>query len=103
VAGDVAADIGAGDAGLAAEHRDDRLVDAVLCDPAGAVGEQEVGVLVCLAVEHRRLSGSDGLPCFDGLAQEWFDGFGGDVHDQGEASGRWLRPVVRPFATFRDS
>jgi hypothetical protein len=44
VAGDVAADVCGGDAGLAAEHRDDGRVDVVLGDPAGAVGEQEVGV-----------------------------------------------------------
>ncbi len=57
VAGDVAADVGRGDTGLAAEHRDDRRVDVALGDPAGPVGEL-------------RLGGSDGLPCLDGLAQE---------------------------------
>ncbi|MFK0113862.1 hypothetical protein [Streptomyces sp. NPDC091217] len=74
--GDVAADVGRGDSGLAAEHRDDRRVDAVLGDLAGAVGEQEVRQLAGLVVEHLRLGGSDGLPCLDGLAQKRVDGLG---------------------------
>jgi hypothetical protein len=39
VAGDVAPDIGGGDACLAAEQGNDRVVDVVLVDPAGPGGE----------------------------------------------------------------
>jgi hypothetical protein len=76
VAGDVAADVGGGHAGLAAQHRDDGLVDVVLGDAAGTVGEQEVHVLAGLAVQHGRLAGPHGLPCLDRLAEQRVDGLG---------------------------
>jgi hypothetical protein len=50
VAGDVAADVGGGDAGLGAQRRDDRVVDVVLGDRLGADAEQDVRVLAGPAV-----------------------------------------------------
>lgn len=40
------------------------------------MGEEEVDVLGGLAIEHGRLLGADGLPGFDGLAEERIDGLG---------------------------
>ena len=57
MAGDVAAHVGGRDAGLAAERRDDRVVDVVLGDGLGADGEQQVDMLAGLAVQHRWLGG----------------------------------------------
>jgi hypothetical protein len=55
VAGDVAADIGGGDAGLAAKCQDDRAVELGVGDSAGSRGEEQVDVLAGLAVQHAGL------------------------------------------------
>ncbi len=54
VAGDVAADISVGTSALGQSIGDDRRVDVVLGNPAGAVREQEVGVLVAADTHARR-------------------------------------------------
>lgn len=59
--------VGGRDAGFAAEHRDDPLVDVYLGHGAGPVGEQEVDLVGGLAIQHRRLPGPDGLPGLDRL------------------------------------
>ncbi|MFJ7411039.1 hypothetical protein ACIQWZ_09520 [Streptomyces sp. NPDC098077] len=74
MAGDVAADAGGGDAGFAAEHRDDRVVDVVGGDAAGPDGEQQVDALAGAAVGELRLAGTNGLPGVDGLAGDRIDG-----------------------------
>ncbi|WP_435271422.1 hypothetical protein [Streptomyces sp. 1222.5] len=76
VAGDVAANVGGGNAGFPAEHRDDRPVDVVLGGPAGAKGEHEVRALVRLRVEDGGLVGADRLPGLDRLPQQRVDGLG---------------------------
>lgn len=70
MAGDVAADVGGRDPGLSAERRDDRAVDVVFRDRVRADGEQQVDILAGLAVQPRRLGRPQGLPGFDGLADE---------------------------------
>lgn len=70
--------------------------------PGGAVGEQEVGVLAGLGVEHLRLGGSGGLPRLDGFAQKRVDGFGergaglvgGDVQQADRVAGQDLARVL---------
>jgi len=75
VAGDVAPDIRGRDAGPLAERRDDRGVDVGLTDVTGAQREHEVSMFAGLAVQHRRLVGSDRLPGLDRLADERVDRF----------------------------
>ena len=111
MAGDVAADVCGGDAGLAAEGGDDPVVDVALIDPAGADGEQEVHSLAGLVVGHLRLRGPHGLPCLDGLAQQRVDRLGergaglvrGDVEQADGVAGEYPggvagdgHPVVLP-------
>jgi hypothetical protein len=76
VAGDRAAHVGGGDAGFAAEHRDDGVVDVGAGHAAGTGGEEQVDAFVGAPVGERRLSGADGLPGVDGLAEDRVDGLG---------------------------
>src|SRR5260370_28545980 len=76
VAGDVAAEGGGRDPGFGAQRRDDRAVDVSLADRVRAYGEQQVDVLAGLAVQPRGLGGPQGLPGFDGLADDRVDGLG---------------------------
>ena len=76
VAGDVPADVGGGNAGLAAEHRDDRVIDVGGGDLPGPEGEQQVDELAGAAVGELRLGGADGLPGVEGLAQDRVDRLG---------------------------
>jgi hypothetical protein len=76
MAGDLAADIGGGDAGLGAQRRDDRAVDVVVGDWVRADGEEQVHLLACLAVQAFWLLGPLGLPGLDGLADDRVDGLG---------------------------
>ena len=78
VAGDVAADVGGGDAGFGAERRDDGAVDVSPGDRVGADGEQQVGLLSGLAVGAGRLGGPQRLLCLDGMADDRVDGLGED-------------------------
>ena len=94
MAGDVAADVGGGDAGLGAQRRDDRVVDVVLGDGLGADREQHVDALAGLAVQPLRLVGPQRLPGLDGLADDRVDGLGergaGLVHGNVEQADRVL-------------
>ena len=76
VAGDVAADVGGRDAGLAAQRGDDRAVDVVLRDRLRAHGEQQVDLLAGLAVKPGGLRGAHRLPGVDGLAEQRVDRLG---------------------------
>ena len=111
MAGDVAADVGSRDAGLAAQRRDDPVVDVALVDPADADGEQEVHPLAGLAVQQLGLRRPHGLPCLDGLAQQRVDRLGergaglmgGHVQQADRVAGEYLagvpadgHPVVLP-------
>jgi hypothetical protein len=62
VAGHVRADVGCWDGGLAAEHRDDGVVDVVGGDTAGSDGEQQVDLFADAAVEKLRLGRPVSLP-----------------------------------------
>lgn len=99
VAGDVPADVGGRDAGLAAEHGDDRVVDVGRGYSPGPEAEQQVHLLGGPGVDERGLGWPDGLPGVDGLAEDRVDGLGdSSVRD-------WARVHVyadtRPSAMFR--
>jgi hypothetical protein len=70
VAGDVASDVGGWDAGLAAKHRNDGVVDVVGGEPAGSDGEQQVDPLAGAPVQQSRLGWPGGLPGVEGLAED---------------------------------
>ena len=76
VAGDVPADVAGRDAGLAAEHGDDRVVDVGRGYSPGQEAEQQVHLLGGPAVDERGLGWPDGLPGVDGLAEDRIDGLG---------------------------
>jgi hypothetical protein len=73
VAGDVSPDVGVGNSGLAAEHRDDRVVDVGRGHPPGSDSEQQVDRLPGAPVQQPRLGRLDGLPGIEGLAEEGVD------------------------------
>ncbi|HYA50919.1 MAG TPA: hypothetical protein VEG33_07080, partial [Streptosporangiaceae bacterium] len=76
VAGDGAAHVGVGGPGLAAEHRDDGVVDVGGGDAAGAEGEQQICPLAGAPVGQLRLGGTGSLPVLDGLAEDRVDRLG---------------------------
>lgn len=103
-----------GTPGLAAEHRDDGVVDVAGGDAAGSDGEQRVDPLAGGAVGELRLVGAGGLPGVDGLAEDQVDrlGEGGaglvgrDVEQADRVAGQDLLrvagdgcPVVPPART----
>jgi hypothetical protein len=76
VAGDVAADVGGGHSGLLAERGDQGAVDVVLRDRVGPDREEQFDVFAGFGVEALGLGGPQGLPGFDGLADDRVDGLG---------------------------
>jgi len=62
--------------GLAAEHRDDRVVDVGGGDLPRPEGEQQVNLLAGAVVGELRLGGAGGLPGVEGLAEDRVDGLG---------------------------
>ncbi|GAA4263868.1 hypothetical protein GCM10022255_112310 [Dactylosporangium darangshiense] len=76
VAGECAAGVGFGNVGLAAERRDDPVVEVGLADQLAAPGEQVLSRLTCLAVGQVRLDGTDQLPRIDELPDDRVDRFG---------------------------
>ncbi|MFF9624006.1 hypothetical protein [Streptomyces griseosporeus] len=102
MAGDVAADVGGRDSGLAAEHRDDGVVDVAGGDAAGPDSEQRVDQLAGAAVGELRLVGAGSLPGVDGLAENRVDRLGeggaglvgGDVEQADRVAGQDLLRVA---------
>jgi hypothetical protein len=102
VAGDVPADVRGGNAGLAAEHRDDRLVDVGGGDFPCPEGEQQVDLLAGAAVGELRLGTADGLPGVECLVEDRVDGLGergaglvrGHVEQAGSVAGQDLLRVA---------
>src|SRR5512145_2985410 len=61
---------------LAAEHRDDRLVDHLPAHGTCSMREEQLDLLASLAVDTPRLRQPNGLPCLYGLAHLRIDGLG---------------------------
>jgi hypothetical protein len=99
VGGDVPPGVAGGDAGLAAEQRDDRVVDVGRGDLPGAGGKQQVNALAGAAVGELRLGRAQGLPDADGLPEDRVNRLGErgpglvgrDVEQADRVSGQDLR------------